>query len=133
MKRILITLMFALVSTSAMARWIAIGDGRDFPVTYYLDFETVHKQGQYVYVLELMDFDTPQEFKGAAWVYLSSILRIQFDCNEKQSRILSFRMYAGQMGTKENVYSANFPSAPWEPVPPDSVTKELWNSACVMM
>lgn len=136
MKRILLAVMLVLASTSAMAggnNWTAIGDGRDFPVSYYLDFKTIQKQGQYVNVLELMDFDTPQEFKDAAWVYFSSVLRIEFDCKNKQSRILSFRMYAGKMATKDMVYSASFPSATWEPVPPGSVTKELWNSACLSM
>ena len=122
--------MITLSCTSAMAQWTGIGDGRDFPVTYYLDFKTIQKQGQYVNVMELMDFDTPQKFKGAAWEYLSSVLRIEFDCNERQSRILSFHMYTGKMGTKDMVYSASFPAASWEPVPPGSVTKELWNSAC---
>jgi hypothetical protein len=133
MKNILLFLMLAFVSTSAMAKWTAIGDSSDFPITYYLDFETIHKHGQRVSVSELMDFEAPQELNGNAGRYLSSTLKIEFDCNEKQSRILSFHMYAGNMASKDIVYSAKFPSARWEPIPPNSVTKDLWNSACVKM
>lgn len=123
--------MLVLVSKSAAAEWTAIGDGRDFPVTYYLDFKTIDKRGQNVKVWELMDFDTPQEFKGSAWKYLSSRLQIEFNCIERESRILVFYLYEGNMASKDIVYSAKFPTAAWEIVPPDSVTKELWNNACV--
>ena len=132
--RFLLTLMLALVSASAMAKgpeWIWIGSGREHAVEYYLDFQSFHKQGQYVTVWELMDFETPQEFKGADWKYLSSKLQVEFDCNERQSRYLSVHYYAGTMGSNNIVYSVNFPSAPWVPIPSNSVEKELWNSACV--
>jgi hypothetical protein len=134
--RLLLTLMLALVSTSAMARgteWTWIGEGREHAVDYYLDFQSFHKQGQYVTVWELMDFEIPQEFKGADWKYLSSKLQIEFDCNERQSRYLSVYYYAGAMGSDNMVYSASFPSATWQPIPPESVEKQLWNSACVKM
>ena len=131
MKKLFPTLILALISTSAMAEWTVIGDGRDFPVTYYLDFKTINKQGQNVKVWELMNFDTPQEFKGTTWKYLSSRLQIEFDCVKRESRILAFYLYAGNLASNEIVYSAKFPTAPWELVPPDSVTKELWNSVCV--
>jgi Surface-adhesin protein E len=133
MKKLILTLMLALLCTNAIAGWTPIGDGRDFPVTYYLDFKTVHRQRQYVYVWELMDFDTPQEFNGAAWKYLSSKLQVEFDCIKKESRILVFYLYEGNMASTKIVYSASFPSAPWEAVPSDSVAKDLWNSACVKM
>jgi hypothetical protein len=136
--RLLLTLVLALVSASAMAKgastdhqWTWIGSGREHAVNYYLDFQSFHKQGQYIIVWELMDFDTPKEVKGADWKYLSSKLEIEFDCNERQSRYLSVYYYAGPMGSNNIIYSANFPSASWEPIPPDSAEKELWNSACV--
>ena len=131
LKILLPTLLLSLASTGALADWTSIGESRDFPITYYLDFKSVHKQGQSVTVWELMDFDTPQGLKGSGDKYLSSTLEMEFDCNERQSRILSLNMFAGNMGMGKNIFSASFPSAPWEPVPPVSVTKELWNSACV--
>lgn len=138
--RLLLTLMLALVSASAMAKggsasqeWTWIGSGREHAVEYYLDFQSFDKHGQYVTVWELMDFEMPQEFKGADWKYLSSKLQVEFDCNERQSRYLSVYYYAGTMGSNNMVYSANFPSAPWEPIPSNSVEKALWNSACVKM
>ena len=144
MNKLLLTLMLALVSTSAMARgakvkheWTSIGTGigtgSEQEVTYYLDFQSFQKQGQNVTVWELMNFETPQELNAAKGKYLSSKLQIEFDCNKRQSRILSFYMYAGMMGSQDIVYSANFPSSAWEPVPPDTIEKELWNSACVKM
>ena len=143
MNKLLLTLMLALVSTSAMAKtraeheWTSIGTGigtdNDQEVTYYLDFQSFHKQGQNVTVWELMNFETPQELNAAKGKYLSSKLQIEFDCNKRQSRILSFYMYAGMMGSEDIVYSASFPSSPWEPVPSDTIEKELWNSACVKM
>jgi len=111
--------------------WTSIGSGREHDVNYYLDFQSFKKQGQKVTVWELMDFNTPQVFKGANWKFLSSQLQIEFDCDERQSRVLSLFVYTGNMATNDMVYSAIFPSAPWESVPPDSVEKELWNSACV--
>jgi len=133
MKKLLLTLLLALASTGALADWTSIGESRDYPIMYYLDFSTIHKQGQNVTVWELMDFETPQGLKGSAEKYLSSTLQIEFDCDKRQSRILSLNMFAGNMGSEKNIYSAGFPSATWELVPPDSVTKELWNSACIKM
>jgi hypothetical protein len=143
MNKLLLTLMLALVSTSAMAKtrakheWTSIGTGigtgSEQEVTYYLDFQSFNKQGQNVTVWELMNFETPQVLNAAKGKYLSSKLQIEFDCNKMQSRILSFYMYAGMMGSEDIVYSANFPSSPWEPVLPDTIEKELWSSACVKM
>jgi hypothetical protein len=133
---LLLTLMLALVSTGAMARgtdWTWIGEGREHAVDYYLDFQSFYKEGQYVTVWELMDFEIPQEFKGADWKYLSSKLQIEFDCNERQSRYLSVYYYAGAMASDTMVYTASFPSATWQPIPTESVEKQLWNSACVKM
>lgn len=131
---LLLTVMLVLVSTSAMAKgnvWVWIGTGREHAVDYYLDFQSFHKRGQNVIAWELMDFETPRELDGATGRYLSSKLQMEFDCNHRQSRILSLYMYTGIMGTEDIIYSANFPSAPWKPVITGSVEKELWNSACV--
>ena len=111
--------------------WTSVGSGREHAVTYYLDFQSFQQQGQKVTVWELMDFDKPQEFKGANWKFLSSQLQIEFDCDARLSRVLSLSVYKGNMATVEMVYSADFPSPPWESIPPDSVEKVLWNSACV--
>ena len=116
---------------AAPQEWTAVGTGHDQEVAYYLDFQSMRKRGQNVTVWELLDFDAPQMVGESKEQYLSSKLRIEFDCDLRQSRILSLYLYAGSMGSKRVVYSKTYPSAAWEFVPTDSVEKELWNSACV--
>ena len=132
-KKIIPILMLVLASADASAgiEWTSIGSAQDQEVTYYLDFQSFHKQGHTVTAWELMDFNSPQQFKGNSVSYLSSTLLMEFDCDKTQSRILTFNMYAGPMGTKDIVYTANFPSADWKPIPPESMEKQLWDSACV--
>ena len=140
MNKLLVTLMVVLASANAVAKqsdpnlqWTPIGADHNQEVTYYLDFQSFHKVDQKVTAWELMDFVSPQRLPGAGWNYSSSKLLIEFDCHGRQSRILTFYMYAGNLGSQNIVYSGNFPSAAWAPVPPDSVEKELWNSACGKM
>jgi hypothetical protein len=112
-------------------KWTTIGTGDVQSVSYYLDFQSISKRGQKVTVWELLDFEAPQKVGETGEKYLSSKLQIEFDCDLRKSRILSLYLYAGMMGSKDVVYSKSYPSSSWEPVPPDSVEKELWNSACV--
>jgi len=130
---VIVLVTFAAIDngTAATQEWTAIGTGNHEAVAYFLNFQSIRKRGQKVRVWELLDFDAPQMVGESKEKYLSSKLQIEFDCGLRQSRILSLYLYAGSMGSKRVVFSKSYPSAIWEPVPPDSVEKELWNSACV--
>jgi len=136
--KFLLSMVIVLATFAAMGNgvaatqeWTAIGTGRDQAVAYYLDFQSMRKRGQKVRVWELLDFDAPQMVGESKDKYLSSKLQIEFDCDLRQSRILSLYLYEGSMGSKRVVYSKSYASSAWEHVPSDSVEKELWNSACV--
>lgn len=123
MRRAILMMLLAVMSSSAMAEWVKVGGGDgDF---VYADPTTIRKNGDNVKMWSLSDYKTPQGRKS----YMSSKTQDEYDCKEEQSRDLAFSMFSGNMGEGETVFTG--PGAlRWVPVAPGSVAKVLWNFAC---
>ena len=66
MKKLLLTLMLSVVSSSAMAEWVAIGTSADG--TFYVDPATIRKSGNKVKMWRLIDFNSVQETAGEKYL-----------------------------------------------------------------
>jgi len=88
MKKLLLTLMQVLISTSAMAKWVKVGSSADVDVgiTLYADPATILKSGNMVKMLRLTDFKTVQGNAGKQ--YMSTKRQHEYDCKEEQHRII---------------------------------------------
>jgi hypothetical protein len=126
MKKLLLTLMLAVVSSSAMAEWVAIGTTDNS--THYANPNTIRKSGNKVKIWTLTDFNAVEEHKGDK--FLSIKAQEQYDCKEEQRRLLYFSRHSENMGGGGIVYSDAKPDKSWRPIPPDSVAEMVWKFAC---
>lgn len=127
MNKLLLALMLALASTSAMAEWTWVVEDAGIGITVYVDRTTINKTGNIVKMLTLTDFKT---VKGKAKSkFLSQTEQAEYDCKDEKIRILSLSQHNKNMGTGEVVFSYNTPSK-WMPAAPGSANEVLWEIAC---
>ncbi len=125
MKKLLLILML-IVSTSAMAEWVAIAtaDG----IISYANPATIRKSGNKVKMWSLIDFNSVQEDAGDK--FLSSKSQNEYDCKEERIRTLYFSWHSENMGGGDVVYIDRKPDKNWDPVMPESTGENLWKIAC---
>jgi len=123
MKKLLLILLLAVVSSNAMAERVEFA-GTDEGTIFYGDPATIRKSGNNVKMWILKDFGTLQLDS-----FISAKEKGEYDCKEKQWRVLFSALYSENMGRGETVSILNV-SMDWEPVPPDSVVEAMLEFAC---
>jgi len=126
MKKLLLTLLLAVVSSSAMAEWVEVGTTNKS--TYYANPTTIRKSGNKVKMWSLFDYNSVQEVGDKKFLSLKG--QNEYDCKEEKIKVLSFTMHYENMGGGDAVYSNNESDENWEPVSPDSQGENLWKFAC---
>ena len=122
------TTLLLLTVGPAYAEWVKFVSFTDQgSYSVYVDLDTIRRKGELVKMWVLFDFDT-QRVTLPRRVYLSMQSLEQFDCAEERSRMLAFTNFAGNMGTGDVVYS-NTVEGKWQPLPPESIGKGLWELA----
>jgi len=128
MRRFLLMLLLAVVSTDAMAELVQIGGYGGFSI--YTDPSNIHKDGSIVRMWNVYNYVTVQRGPGGK-TYSSMEQQEEFDCREKQMRTLYFAYRSGNMGEGEPVYSKSYPDGlRWDAVEPDSKGEHLLKFAC---
>lgn len=125
MHKIILMMLLAVISSSAMAGWVKIG-GIDTQTAYY-DPSTIRKEGNKVIVLEITDFSTGVTINRLTFLSVKTLH--EYDCKEEQEQILNFTWHSGKMGGGNVVYTNSEP-LDRKPVSPDSMTKNMWKAAC---
>ena len=123
---LLITLL-VLSSEPAYAEWVLVSVVDQAGVTIYVDPGTIHRKGDRVEVLELIDYKTMQTVTGTS--FLSARVQREYDCAGDRHRTLALTRLSGKMGTGEAI-PANADQPTWEPVDPWTIGKRLWKVAC---
>lgn len=128
MKKPLLTLLLAFISTSAMAEWTAVGEtDNKGGYTAYADFATIRRADNKVKMWVLFDYKTAQKASGVK--FLSEKVRREYDCKEGKMRTLAFSFFSWNMEGGEVVFSYSQPRE-WEPVGDGSVGEALLKTAC---
>ncbi len=125
MKKALLTLMFIVVSSSAMAEWVPV-DSSKMGITYVDTATARRKAGNKVKIWELVDYKTVQW--STDFQYNSAMFQTLYDCKEKQYKLLYSSFHSENMGGGD-VRTNNNPSK-WALVFPDSIVEGLWKFAC---
>lgn len=128
MRKVLLMLLLAVVSSSAMAEWIKVGSNETG--TFYADPTSIIKSSNMVKMRTLHDYKTAIKVAGA--LFFSSEVQEEYDCKENQSRTLFFSFHSRNMGKGKRVYSDPEPHK-WEPARLGSVREILWDFACKKM
>ena len=128
MKKLLITLLLAVLSTSAMAGWTLIGSTEDKTSDNYIDKTTIRKRGNVAKMWNMHDFKSPQESAGGK-SYLSKKLLYEYDCVEIRYRSLVSTFFSGNIGKGGAVLNYQHDEE-WTDAEPDSVGMGNWKAAC---
>ncbi len=126
MRKAILMMILAVVSSSAAADWVQI-TGDDTSFTAYADPASIHRAGNRVKMRSLLDFKTADKLGSTP--YMSQIEQQEYDCKKEQMRTLALNFYSGNMGEGETVYSDTDPDK-WRRIIPDSIDEDLWETAC---
>jgi hypothetical protein len=126
MHRAILTMLLAVVSSSAVAEWLEVSHNETSAV--YADLATIDRTGDVVKVWTLLDFKAPQA-RPYATPYMSQKTQHEYDCKEQRARIVQFLRYSENMGGGEVVPTDSDPEE-WKPVATGSVVEKLWEIAC---
>ena len=130
MKKLLLTLMLAVVSSSAIAEWVEIGETdkettKAYASTFYADPDTIRITGNRVKMWSLVDYKITMEEIGVT----SSKSQDEYDCKEKKQRVLFISFYSRHMGKGETVVIHN-ERGDWKPTSPGSANEAILKFAC---
>lgn len=128
MKKIILTLALALISTETLAKWTLIGESSDKGgYRIYVDLASAQKAGNRVKMWILFDYKIEQSTLGAN--YLSEKIRREFDCEEEQMRKLAFSFFSWNMEKGDLIRSYSQPQK-WEKIRDKSMDENEWQLAC---
>ena len=131
MKKLLLTLMLAVVSSSVMAEWVLYGfsngSKKGIIITVYADPSSIRKADYKLKMWFLSDYKKARGLRSAR--YMSAVLQIECDCMEEQVRPGYGPFYEGNMARGRPV-STGLSSLNWRPVSPGSIHEHLMIFAC---
>ena len=124
-----LALAFALALTcgSAAADWTTVGPG-DYIHTPYADKASIRRSGTLARMSGLYDFKRQDFTPEGRGLYSSVVLR-EYDCAQRQVRLLSAIDFAGPMGAGEAVGTSTRLGR-WEGIVEGGVDEAYWNVAC---
>ena len=125
MKKLLITLLLAVLSTSAMAEWVPTHDN-DILI-HYVDPATIRKAGNKVKMWTMYDYKKMQIL--ADFGFLSYKYQGEYDCQNETDTALAGVFLSGNMGSGQ-VMGTSFKRSDPMPVSPGSMGEEMWKIAC---
>jgi Surface-adhesin protein E len=128
LKKLLLILMLAPVSTSAMAAWTRVSGFDAF--TSYADISTISKEDNAAKMHVLYDFKTAEKTYSGK-LYFSVVSQDDFDCKRKLTKVISYTYFSGNMAAGDVVYTFAAPfNNFWEPAESQSIMRPLWEVAC---
>ena len=128
MKKLLLTLALTFVSTSTLAEWTRVGESdKKGGYTAYADLASARKVGDKAKMWALFDYKIVQKVSGVE--FLSEKIRREYDCKEKQMRVLAYSLFGWNMESGELIRSYSQPQK-WEAVQPGSIDEMEWKVAC---
>lgn len=127
MRKGILTVLLAVVSSGAMAEWIAVAKLEDGQL--YVDSATIRKDGNMATIDTLFDLNKPFVNEANGKPQASQKLRTEYDCKGKRWRMLEYSWFTENMGKGRMV--ENFSNAyEFLSIPSDSAAEILWKIAC---
>lgn len=125
MRIFLLMLLWVFACKSATAEWIKL-HGSAIQTTY-ADPAAMRISGSKIEMWLLSDYKKPNRYGGQTFRSVKS--RNEYDCSKERLRMLSYSLYAGNMGEGEELYSDINPDM-WKAVSPGSNDQISWKTAC---
>ena len=127
MKKLLLifTLLFStlMFSTPSYGEWTKMLETNER--NYYVDIDSIRKQGGYIYFWQLSDY-----FKPSPSGRLSGKIYKQVDCKLFRIKVLSDQYYNERMGRGPIASYSNEPDKNWRYPSPNSINEKIQNIIC---
>ena len=129
MRKLILMMLLAAASGSAIAEWFKIDESKIIPQTTYVEPGSIARSGNKAKMWVLYDYKETKTVEQ--YEYKSMKVYAEYDCKEAQSRIISYLLHEENMG-KGKVISSSGEAIPsnWVPVPPKSIDEFLMQAAC---
>lgn len=127
MRRAILMMLLAVVSTGAAADWVLVSGGAADDISAYADPATIRKTDGKVTMWTLTDYKAMQKTDGKTFMSVRS--QNEYDCQDGQSRIFYANIHSKNMAGGE-IISTSIKPRDWEPIEPGSVGEALWKIAC---
>ena len=129
MYKTILMLLLAVVSNSAVAKWVEVDTSRRVGLTTYADPNTIRKSGNKVEMWVLYDYKTART--NARKPYMPIRGQWRYDCKEEQQQPIYEILLSENMGKGEVIGKAIFKeSVKWLPILPASIGMVYWKFAC---
>ncbi|MGC2456807.1 MAG: surface-adhesin E family protein [Gallionellaceae bacterium] len=125
MRKAILIVLLAAMSSNAMAEWEAVGGNETS--TFYVNPTPIRNRGDKVEMWVMINYATIQEMAG--FNPMSLKVKNEFDCKKEQIRTLGYTLYSGKMGGGNAVFVDSDPMNS-RPVMPDSAEEVFWKFAC---
>ncbi len=126
MRKVILIMLLALVSSSAAARWVKVAENETNIA--YADSATIRKAGTMARMWSLFDYKTGVVLDNGK-AHMSTRAQFQYDCSEERMRPTAVSFHSKNMARGE-VVDSTFEAGNWGPVPPGTVNQALWKIAC---
>ena len=110
MKKLLILLFSFLISFNSYGEWVFVTSDVDNVNFYYVDNESIIKNGRYLYYWELHDYG---KSLLETQVLMSAKMYKEVDCQMKKFKVLSDSYYSNQMGNGNLVHQSDEADTEW--------------------
>jgi len=124
MHKVILMLLLAIVSSSAMAEWVKVSE--DKLVTAYADPTTIRKLGDKVKMWVMWDHLTAKVVNSKP--HMSTRVQKEFNCKEETTRQIYASAFTDNMGRGDLINNEG--GREWEPVAPRTHDEALWKFAC---
>ena len=131
MRKAILFLMLAVMSNSAVAEWVMVGNIND-EETFYCNPSSILRAGDRVKLSCLHDYNEAQlrPYEGMQDLpFLSILEQRQYDCEAEQFMILDHSYYSGNMGSGDKLYSYDDRGG-WVPIVHDGIGEAQLKIAC---
>jgi hypothetical protein len=127
MRNVILIMLLAIVSSSAMAEWVEVQVSANDTVTAYAKVANIRKAGSRATMWSLFDHKIADEIFGKQ--YRSIMFQDEYNCKENLLRNLALSFYTGNMGDGE-VIDTSSNTGKWQPVAPGTLEEALLKRAC---
>ena len=125
MSKAILSILLAVVSSSAVAEWAVVVNNDEF--VGYVDSASISRSDKVVRVSSLIDYKTAKAEAGKNYVSVKA--QHEFNCAEGQVRKLYLSEYSGKMGNGELV-NYSYKIGNFEQIQPYSILSALRIFAC---
>jgi hypothetical protein len=118
-------LLVILIASTAWAGWTKVNssNGTDF----YIDVSSVKAEGAKRTTWQLTNYSTPQSLVDD--YYLSSRARVEFDCKEEKSRLLTITVFSMRNADGKPLLTSDEPTK-WSDIAPYTTARGILNAVC---